>query len=84
MRKSDLEHQLRDVQEMADRIMIDLFKQKLNDLNRSPSDLQGTWSEAGELLTAHFGKINRIMDQNRKALLKLYQTAIKEMEQPPV
>jgi hydrogenase maturation factor len=43
--------------------------------------LKGTWSEAGDFLITHFGKISRIMDQNKKTLLKLYQTAIKELEQ---
>jgi hypothetical protein len=35
-------------------------------------------------LITHFGKISRIMDQNKKTLLKHYQTAIKELEQSPV
>jgi len=66
---------------MSDRVVIDLFKRKINDMNRSPRHLQGTWHEAGDFLITHFGKISRIMDQNRKNLLKLYQAAIKEVEQ---
>jgi hypothetical protein len=81
MRKGDAELHLRDVRQMSDRVMIDLFKRKINDMNRSPGQLKGTWHEAGDLLITHFGKISRIMDQNRKNLLKLYQTAIKEVEQ---
>jgi hypothetical protein len=81
MRRSDAEFHLTDVRQMSDRVMIDLFKRKINDMNRSPRHLQGTWHEAGYLLITHFGKISRIMDQNRKNLLKLYQTAIKEVEQ---
>jgi hypothetical protein len=81
MRKGDAEPHLRDVRQMSDRVMIDLFKRKINDMNRSPGQLKGTWHEAGDLLITHFGKISRIMDQNRKNLLKLYQTAIKEVEQ---
>ena len=81
MKKSDAEFHLRDVRQMSDRVMIDLFKRKINDMNRSPRHLQGTWHEAGDLLTTHFGKISRIMDQNKKTLLKLYQAAIKEVEQ---
>ena len=84
MRRSDAEFHLRDVRQMSDRVMIDLFKRKINDMNRSPGQLKGTWHEAGDLLITHFGKISRIMDQNKKNLLKLYQTAIKEMEQSPV
>jgi hypothetical protein len=84
MRKSEAELQLRDVRQMSDRVMVDLFKQKINEMNRAPRDLQGTWSEAGDFLITHFGKISRIMDQNRKTLLKHYQTAIKELEQSPV
>jgi hypothetical protein len=81
MRKGDAELHLRDVRQMSDRVMIDLFKRKINDMNRSPGQLKGTWHEAGDLLITHFGKISRIMDQNRKNMLKLYQTAIKEVEQ---
>jgi len=81
MRKSEAEFHLRDVRQMSDRVMIDLFKRKIYDMNRSPRHLKGTWHEAGDLLTTHFGKISRIMDQNKKHLLKLYRTAIKEVEQ---
>jgi len=84
MRKSDAEQHLRDVQQVADRVMIDLFKQKIGELNQAPSQLRGTWSEAGDLLTAHFGRISRIMEQNKLTLLKLYNTAIEELGQPLV
>ena len=80
MRKSDAEFHLKDVRQMSDRVMIDLFKRKIHDMKRSPRHLRGT---AGDLLTTHFGKISRIMDQNKKNLLKLYRTAIKEVEQSP-
>jgi hypothetical protein len=83
MSKSEAEFNLRDVRQMSDRVMIDLFKRKIQDMNRSPRHLKGTWHEAGDLLITHFGKISRIMDQNKKHLLKLYQTAIKEVEQSP-
>ena len=81
MKTSGAEYLLKDVQQMTDRVMIDLFKGKIKDMKLSPSHLRGTWSEAGELLTTHFGKISRIMDQNKKTLLKLYNTALKELEQ---
>jgi len=84
MKRSDAEFHLRDVRQMSDRVMIDLFKRKINDMNRSPRHLQGTWHEAGDFLITHFGKISRIMDQNKKTLLKLYQAAIKEVEQSSV
>ena len=83
MRKSDAEFHLKDVRQMSERVMIDLFKRKIHDMNRSPRHLKGTWHEAGDLLTTHFGKISRIMDQNKKNLLKLYRAAIKEVEQSP-
>jgi hypothetical protein len=73
----------RDVQQMTDRVMIDLFKQKINDMRRSPSHLKGTWSEVDDLLKNHFGKISRVMNQNRDTLLELYKTALKELEQSP-
>ena len=85
MRKAaEEEHHLRDVQQMTDRVMIDLFKRKINDMRRSPSHLKGTWSEVDDLLKNHFGKISRIMNQNRDTLLELYKTALKELEQSPV
>ena len=81
MRKSDTEFHLKDVRQMSVRVMIDLFKRKINDMNRSPKHLTGTWSEAGDFLITHFGRISRIIDQNKKNLLKLYKAAIKEVEQ---
>jgi hypothetical protein len=84
MEKAEQEYQSRDVQQMTDRVMIDLFKQKINDMKGSPSHLQGTWSEVDGLLKNHFGKISRIMNQNRDTLLELYKTAIKELEQSRV
>jgi hypothetical protein len=79
MRKAEEEYHLRDVQQMTDRVMIDLFKQKINELQQSPSLLEGTWSEVDHLLKTHFGKISRVMNQNRVTLLELYKTAIKEL-----
>ena len=84
MRKAEEEYYVRDVQQMTDRVMIDLFKQKINDLQQSPSHLEGTWSEVDHLLKTHFGKISRVMNQNRDTLLELYKTAIKELGQSPV
>ena len=85
MRKAaEEEHHLRDVQQMTDRVMIDLFKRKIHDMRRSPSHLKGTWSEVDDLLKNHFGKISRVMNQNRDTLLELYKTALKELEQSPV
>jgi hypothetical protein len=81
MRETDAEFHLKDVRQMTDRVMINLFKQRINDMNRSPSHLKGTWSEAGELLISHFGKISRIMNQNRSRLHELYNTAIRELKQ---
>jgi hypothetical protein len=83
MRKAEEEYHVRDVQEMTDRVMIDLFKQKINDMQRAPSGLKGTWSEVDDLLKNHFGKISRVMNQNRDTLLQLYKTAIKELEKSP-
>lgn len=84
MRKAEEQYPLRDVQQMTDRVMIDLFKKQINDMNRSPSHLKGTWAEVDGLLQNHFGKISRIMNQNRNTLLELYKTAIKELEQSPL
>jgi hypothetical protein len=81
MSKAEEEYDVRDVQQMTDRVMIDLFKQKINELQQSPGHLQGTWPEVDHLLKTHFGKISRVMNQNRDTLLELYKTAIRELEQ---
>jgi hypothetical protein len=81
MRRSDANHLFTDVQQITDRLMIDLFKQKRNDLNRSPSHLKGSWSEAGDLLITHFGNVSRIVNQNRSGLHDLYKAAVWELEQ---
>jgi len=50
-----------DVGEMKDRMMIDLFKKKLQERDADLNQLRGSWHEASEILKAHFGKITRTM-----------------------
>jgi hypothetical protein len=69
-----------DVYEMADRVMIDLFKKKIQETNLNAGQLKGSWAEAIDILRNHFGKISRIMDQNQYKLHNLYQIAIKELK----
>ncbi len=70
-----------DVYEMKDRMMIDLFKTKLQQSQADFSQLRGTWSEAREILKAHFGKITRTMVSNENKLRSLYQTALRELKE---
>lgn len=70
-----------DVGEMKDRVMIDLFKAKIKEANTDLEQLRGTWSEASDILKAHFGKITRTMVSNENKLRNLYQTAIQELKQ---
>jgi hypothetical protein len=70
----------RNVEEMTDRVMIDLFKRRIQDAGLNPQGLLGTWIEASNILESHFGKISRVMTSNRKKLQRLYQTAIKELQ----
>jgi len=70
-----------DVYEMKDRMMIDLFKTKLQQSQADLSQLRGTWSEARELLKAHFGKITRTMVSNENKLRSLYQVALRELKE---
>ena len=70
-----------DVYEMKDRMMIDLFKTKLQESNAELSQLRGTWSEAKEILKAHFGKVTRTMVSNENKLRSLYQTALRELKE---
>ena len=70
-----------DVYEMKDRMMIDLFKTKLQQSQADLSQLRGTWSEAREVLKAHFGKITRTMVSNENKLRSLYQVALRELKE---
>jgi hypothetical protein len=81
MRKMDTDIDVVDVQEMTDRVMIDLFKQKLQETDFHQEQLTGTWSEASNILRNHFGKISRIMTSNQFKLQSLYQAALKELGQ---
>ena len=69
-----------DVGEMKDRMMIDLFKKKLEETGTDLAQLRGSWDEASEILKAHFGKITRTMVSNENKLRNLYQTAIEELK----
>ena len=76
MEKSD---GITDVGEMKDRMMIDLFKKKLQEARTDLTQLRGNWSEASEILKVHFGKITRTMVSNENKLRNLYQAAIDEL-----
>jgi uncharacterized protein YcgL (UPF0745 family) len=81
MEKSD---RITDVGEMKDRMMIDLFKKRLKDADADLTLLRGNWSEASEILKAHFGKITRTMVNNENKLRNLYQAAIDELRKESV
>ena len=80
MEKMQTDNRAMDVYENANRLMIDLFKQKIQERGLDPGRLKGTWVEASDILQSHFGKLSRIMTNNQKSLQSLYQTAIKELE----
>jgi hypothetical protein len=69
-----------DVGEMKDRMMIDLFKLKIQEAKTDLSQLRGSWNEASDILKAHFGKITRTMVSNENKLRNLYQAAIDELK----
>jgi hypothetical protein len=70
-----------DVDEMKDRMMIDLFKLKIREAKADLSQLRGSWREASDILKAHFGKITRTMVSNENKLRNLYQAAVDELKQ---
>jgi hypothetical protein len=70
----------RDVHEMKDRLMIDVFKEKIREKKLDPNLLRGSWNEASDLLVAHFGNLSGIMLANQYKLLALYQLSIMEMQ----
>lgn len=72
---------LRNVEDMTDRLMINIFKSKIQETTIDPRSLRGTWVEACDILQNHFAKLSRIMVQNEYKLHSLYRTAIKELRQ---
>jgi len=69
----------RNVEEITDRLTIDIFKSKIQEMTLDPRGLRGTWVEACDILQSHFGKLSRIMVQNEYKLHSLYRIAIKEL-----
>lgn len=80
MKRMDISANIVDVQEMTNRVMINLFKQKIQETDIHRERLEGTWDEASHILKNHFGKISRIMSQNQYNLHNLYRAAIRELE----
>lgn len=72
---------VRDVGEMTNRLIIELFKKRIHETKLDPEQLRGSWAEACHILRSHFGKLSRIMIQNEYELHNHYRTAIKELRQ---
>jgi hypothetical protein len=68
-----------DVNEMTESLMIDLFKRIIIEAKLDLQELRGTWEEASEILRVHFGKLSRVMVENRGNLHRLYQDSITEL-----
>ena len=68
------------VREMTDRVMINVFKKKIQEAELDAKRLKGTWAEASDILESHFGKVSRIMTSNQKKLQTLYRIALKELK----
>jgi hypothetical protein len=79
--KSLGKEEVRDVGKITDRLMVDLFKRKIQEKDLHTERLKGTWAEARDILRDHFGKISRVMATNQDSLQTLYQIALKELEQ---
>ena len=73
-------HAMYDVDEMKDKLMIDIFKKKIQEEKLDPNRLKGSWIEASRLLIAHFGKLSSIMEVNQYKLLALYQLSLMELQ----
>jgi hypothetical protein len=71
---------MRDVDEMKDRLMIDVFKKNIRQRKLDPYLLEGSWIEASDLLVGHFGKLSGIMVANQYKLRALYQISIMELQ----
>ncbi len=71
---------IRNVDEMKDRLMIDIYKKRILERKLDPNLLKGSWLEARDLLVAHFGKLSGIMEVNKYKLLTLYQISVTELQ----
>jgi hypothetical protein len=69
----------KDVNDMTDSLMIDLFKKIILEAKLDLQGLRGTWEEASEILRVHFGKLSRVMVENRGNLHRLYQDSITKL-----
>jgi hypothetical protein len=68
-----------DVHEMTESLMIYVFKTIIREAELDLEELKGTWEEASEFLQIHFGKLSRVMVNNRGNLHRLYQDSITEL-----
>jgi hypothetical protein len=71
---------IRNVDEIKDRLMIDIYKKRIMDRKLDPNLLKGSWLEARDLLVAHFGRLSGIMEANKYKLLTLYQISVTELQ----
>jgi len=74
----------RDVEALAKRVMINLYKKRIRETRLNPARLKGTWAEASAILAEHFGRFSRVMDQNASKLLALYKIALEEIREGKV
>jgi hypothetical protein len=70
---------LRDVDRIMDRLMIDLYKGQIRRTRLDPRALKGSWDEACTILEIHFGRIGQVVQSNEVRLLSLYQAALREL-----
>jgi len=66
--------------EMKDRMMIEVFRNKIQEKRLDPNLLRGSWDEASELLVAHFGQLSSRMEINKYKPLALYQFSIMKLQ----
>ena len=70
-----------DVNTMTGSLMIDVFKSKILEAKLDLQELKGTWEEASTFLRVHFGKLSRVMVENRGNLHRLYQDSITKLKE---
>ena len=74
----------RDVEALTKRVIIDLYKKRIQETRLNPARLKDTWAEASAILEEHFGRFSRVMDRNASKLLALYQIALEEIREGKV
>jgi len=67
------------VEREMERFMVNIYKKSIQKGGLNPKNLRGSWSEAGAILQARFGKVTQTAEENKHRLVTLYRIAVDEV-----